>query len=408
MANILWYGDGPSVPTGFGRVSKHHCLALKTAGHVIDVIGVNYYGIPYNQQEVPFRTIPAHVPPGEYDVYGRGRLLQMIQTVPKLDIVVVFNDPYLYSELNPVTDQPWAVDFSEAAKKKGVKIIHYFPVDGSLEPEWLLLAQLADASVTYCEYGRAEVLKHDVALANRLFIAGHGVDFDIFRPDGPRGQKVRASLLKAGKTHLGLCVATNNARKDWLRLVQILAELKKEEPRVAFYCHVDPRVREDTQENIPRVAQLLGLEVGIDILFPARYQKPLHDMELAELYRASDFHLTTTCGEGWGMPAGWEAVACGTPTVLPRVSAYEHVPPDVCWPIRAGGDDPDLWRVYPTICDVPRPMCSVKSGVEQVLGCLRGKDEREARVTRGLNWVKEFTWARASAGVVQAVREVMG
>ena len=92
---LLAWGDYAAT-TGFGTVMSNIMRELHATGrYEIDVVGINYDGMPYNKEMWPGQIIPAmsalnmH---GVYsDVYGRQRLIDTVSS-GKYDVIFMLQD----------------------------------------------------------------------------------------------------------------------------------------------------------------------------------------------------------------------------------------------------------------------------------------------------------------------------
>src|SRR6185295_9340107 len=123
---ILYWGDTPTITTGFGTVAKNILKRLHKKGHEIVILGINHYGLPYNQKEYPYQIFPCE-PGGPEQVFGLHKFWNLYESVQP-DVIFLLNDP-------------WLIDSLMKAKPEKIlphtKIIAYFPIDSKpLKPEW--------------------------------------------------------------------------------------------------------------------------------------------------------------------------------------------------------------------------------------------------------------------------------
>jgi glycosyltransferase involved in cell wall biosynthesis len=117
-----------------------------------------------------------------------------------------------------------------------------------------------------------------------------------------------------------LNVNRNQPRKDLARSILVAEELAKAQERpVALYLAADPAdsaSRCDLREFARRWT------TQVRVMFRGR--KHLADSELAQLYNAADFAISTSLCEGWGLST-IEAMACRTPVVVPNCSVFPEL-----------------------------------------------------------------------------------
>jgi glycosyltransferase involved in cell wall biosynthesis len=153
---------------------------------------------------------------------------------------------------------------------------------------------------------------------------------------------------KVAKEKLGLKwdfiliqVGRNTNRKQLPRLINAFKEfwIRNDRPfNVGMILHVgDPT---DTAGmggwNLPQLIKEAGLDK--QIAFSDTTTNPLFGLsreELAMLYGLADVHVMATGGEGFGVPTA-EAMACGTPIILPDNSTGPEL---------VGDDDERGWLV---------------------------------------------------------------
>ena len=79
---LLFYGDAPTVATGFGTVTRNILTGLHATGkYDIQVLGVNYWGNPHTY---PFPIWPIGI--GSKDPYGRQRAFDMMAKELDFDV----------------------------------------------------------------------------------------------------------------------------------------------------------------------------------------------------------------------------------------------------------------------------------------------------------------------------------
>jgi len=130
-------GDAPVVDTGFGVVSKNLTKGLNKFGYEIDVLGINFYGEPYDHKEFPYNIWPTDKGPIE-NVYGYNKLWYVAQKISP-DLIIFLNDPWIIDEYIKRKPQ----NFNPLCK-----IIAYYPTDAApLRPEWAQMLTGLDAQV---------------------------------------------------------------------------------------------------------------------------------------------------------------------------------------------------------------------------------------------------------------------
>ena len=109
----------------------------------------------------------------------------------------------------------------------------------------------------------------------------------------------------------------NPSRKNFDEMIHAFAAFHKIHNDTFLFMQTDRGEGVDGMVNIPELCSYLGLVEGEDYAFPNPYQNAIGfpPEYLADLYRASNVHLLTSAGEGFGIPT-LEAQACGTPVIV--------------------------------------------------------------------------------------------
>jgi len=117
-------------------------------------------------------------------------------------------------------------------------------------------------------------------------------------------------------------VNRNQPRKRLDLTVQYFAEwvhLNRLPPDVYLYLHCAQR---DSGWDLAQLARYYGVENRIMLPPPNVVSAAMGfpETEMALVYSSFDVQLTTTAGEGWGLPQ-IEGMACGIPQIMPQYSA---------------------------------------------------------------------------------------
>ncbi len=228
----------------------------------------------------------------------------------------------------------------------------------------------AQQVVTVSRFTRDRLLHYLPELSDRVSVVPNGVAPDLFNP---RRSQTAARVRLAEQTGwqpgypVLLNVGTETPRKNMPLLLEVLRQLKADYPNAQLIKVGQaglPRWRKQTQ----RSAAALGLCVGRDILFLDQVDDDL----LADAYCSADLFVSTSCYEGFGLPA-LEAMACGTPVVVAACAALPEIVGSAGW-IAA----PDA------------------GAFGRVLRVALADPQRHERVSQGRAWAARFTWAQAA------------
>lgn len=296
---VLWVGDA-AVASGFARCTHAVCDHLRDRDWDVRVLGMNYFGDPH---PYPYPIYPCRQPlDGGRDNWGVTRLPRMIERL-KPDVVVLLNDP-------------WNVaSYLESIDEYGVDrppIVGWLAVDAENQ-DGRPLNELDHVAV-WTRFGERELKRG--GYEGECSVVPLGVDLELFGPrDRAEARKLTCPAGLPDDAFVVGVVGRNQPRKRLDLAIEYFAEWTREYgiDDAYLYLHVAPTGERGF--DIQRLARYHGLSGRVILSQP-----PIGDGYpanwLASLYSAFDVYLTTTQGEGWGLPA-LEAMACGTPVVAP-------------------------------------------------------------------------------------------
>ena len=305
---ILWMADSPTIPTGFGNVSKWVCAGLAERGHDVSILGWQIQGQP-----APWQNCMLH-PCG----FGADELLNHLHQI-RPDILVVQADIWL---LNYVNDS--VIDFLHTAD---IAWALYYPIDGDLgekriPPSWQHILKTIDLPIAMSRYSC------DVTQANGIEAAciPPGVDTNIFQPPVDKNLAKR-SLSYEGK-FVVLSDARNTLRKMWPRTLEIFRRFAADKDDVILHLHCDP---DDPYACSPNYyydlrsdIAFLNLTEKVSLTKDMSVFTGLSLEQLAQVYQAADVHLLASFGEGFGMPT-LQAAATGVVPLAPDYTASQEL-----------------------------------------------------------------------------------
>lgn len=310
---ILWVGDAV-VSSGFARCTHVVCRRLHADGHDVRVLGLNYFGDPHPYPYViyPCRNPLAH----GHDSFGNTRLPYLIHEFEP-DVVVILNDPWNVPNYIAHIKATLADDFPLPL------LVGWLAVDGANQQGYG--CNDLDLVVTWTEYAQRELRRG--GYNGPLAQATLGVDLESFYPRprlesrsflGPLAEKVGESLL------LG-AVGRNQIRKRLDLTIQYFSDLIHGYDVDAYlYLHVGPTG--DTGYDLKSLNRYYGVQDRV-IIGTAALGQGAEERIMPLIYSMLDIYVTTTQGEGFGLPC-LEAMACGVPCVVPEWSALAEWPGD--------------------------------------------------------------------------------
>jgi glycosyltransferase involved in cell wall biosynthesis len=336
---ILWVGDSPNVNTGFARCTRAACHALIEAGHQVSILGINEPGDsltddtgwslpPTPSPYVIYR--PANALDGGQDGFGATRLPRLIHRLSP-DLVVLLSDPWnIHPYLEHIACYAMAlcqspgVDkrkaWEQAERVRDTPILAWLAVDGCNQ-KGEELAGLSHVAV-WTEFGKNELASG--GYQGPCEVIPLGVDVSLFHPmDYSERLRARATLTNepiSESAFLVGVVGRNQPRKRIDLAIACFAEWIRnyDVPNAYLYLHTAPTGERGC--DIRALAKYYDLR-GRLILAEQLPGMGITDEDLVRVYQSLDVYLSTTQGEGWGLPA-LEAMACGVPCVLPDWSAF--------------------------------------------------------------------------------------
>lgn len=183
---------------------------------------------------------------------------------------------------------------------------------GALPTELVpLVAQEADVVVVHSRHVERCVVAAGTA-PSRIVRIPHGVDGEVFSPDGPRDAGL---LAQKGDLPLVLFVGGMVFRKGFDSLLRIALEATSRGARFALCAKAVGHEQHYKGYHMGELAQRFASVKGAPPLFVL--DRDLSRAELAAVYRSADLLCHPYRGEGFGMPV-LEARACGLPVLVTR------------------------------------------------------------------------------------------
>jgi glycosyltransferase involved in cell wall biosynthesis len=298
------------VPTGFATVT-HNILGWLGSKWERVVLGVNSTGDPHR---LPFPIYPARV---GGDFWGFARFPKLVAKYAP-DVCVIQSDAWIVTGFLQIAQ-------SMAKESQPVPpLVGYMPIDGrGMKRETARELSALARAIFYTQFGVEQAL--EAGLSCPTGAIGLGVRREVFHPM-PRSE-ARAKFfpeLPEGAFLFG-CVNRNQPRKRLDLLVAWFAEFLKTDDAADdsfLYLHC---LREDVGWDLEELAHYYGIADRI-ILCRAKTPEELTDeTQMRLVYNALDVQLSTSLGEGWGLPT-LEGMACGIPQIVPKWAALAEWP----------------------------------------------------------------------------------
>jgi glycosyltransferase involved in cell wall biosynthesis len=384
---LVFYGDSPTVATGFGTVSRNILLGLYNTGmYDIQVFGVNYMGLPHN---FPFNIYPM-ILNNEKDPYGR-KYFETLLPQLDFDILLMNQDTFI------IKDFLSKAIIESNNRGKRFKSIVYFPVDGKPKPDWIEAMNLCDQPVTYTKWAQKQCINVFPAIESKLDYVYHGVNMENFfpYPDEVRVQLRKKYYGKNAEKFIILNLNRNQPRKDIPRSIAAFKEFKKDYPNSILYLHMAVL---DFGWHLAEVCKAFDLQIGEDVLFPnpetftTQSGFPIHVVN--ELYNCADVCISTTLGEGVGLSL-LEAMASRTPFIGPNNTALTELLDEGRGYLAECYNNRSMFVILSNDNEVIRPLTDIYSLVKLLKRVYDNPDKAKVTAERAFKWVKEnLSWEK--------------
>lgn len=317
--------------TGFGRVGRnilgrwHGALApgekhSQSPAMQVDCHAINFDGWGYERS--PFQLFPAGGPWNS--PANLKRFLELLETGG-------YTHLWMLMDVNALSLAPgnFAGEIKRICREQKIRSMLYYPLDAVPEREWLAILDAVDVAVTYTQWARdvtrqvlgkslypIEVIAHGVDEVFRPMVESHRESYRKMEIQLPKNQSI--DFFKPGD-FLMLMVAKNEWRKDPLRALEIVKDLRERGIPAKLVLRMAPySLMGGIQLDL--AARQLGLTYGLEWC----HISDIRDEDLCGLYNAVDLFLTTSMGEGWGLPVT-EALACGLPVALAKHTSFSEI-----------------------------------------------------------------------------------
>jgi glycosyltransferase involved in cell wall biosynthesis len=317
---VLFVGDAV-VSTGFAKATHAYCAGLLAAGCDVHVLGMHHTGDPNEYDKLyPIYTCW----PGG-DPFGIGRVANIVKQVQP-DLIVIQQDPWNFPQyLERLADYP------------DIPVVGVVAVDGkNCQGDKLGPSDVHPGlshAIFWTQFGAEEARVG--GWKGSSSVVPLGVDLDVYHPmdrvavrSNAIGPVLRAYGFDDDAFIVG-CIGRNQPRKRLDLTIQYFAEWVqyKNVKNAVLWMQCAPTG--DQAFDIKMLAKYFGVQ-GRVLLPDVNPRYGVDEGTMAKVYNFIDVYLSTTVGEGWGLPA-MEAMACGTPCVVPKWSAYAEWAVDAAW-----------------------------------------------------------------------------
>lgn len=324
---ILAYGDSIRMQTGYARVSQHIFAHWLKQGHQIIQIGWQHTEPPervvLQDEDGDTAGTVALFPPHTRDEFATKSVLTHVKGI-KPDFVYASNDIFT---CGPLLEQKKLIE-------QEFQLVNYGVIDAINAAEHFRpILEKIDIPVVPSQFGFRQTA---VMNPNAMYIP-HGVSLKTYRPLVKTKEEMKTRYKLNGRFVYGL-VNRNVPRKLFPFIFRAIRDLKREGYKdIALLCIADPA--DSFGSNLFDLSRKFGLKISWDLspadvyLHPQNlnYMITIDEDELAKVYNAMDVLVSTSVGEGFGLPT-LEGAACGTPSIACDHSANTELIKGHGWP----------------------------------------------------------------------------
>jgi glycosyltransferase involved in cell wall biosynthesis len=327
MAKVLWLSESLFMPTGFGGQTRLVCEGLAAKGHEVTVAcgpGPRFDGtLPPNLREWRFANL------------GDLALIERLAEQLRPDVVVVFWCMSVNAQMMRLPTVP-----------ANAEMTLWLPWEGTSLPEKgreMFSCVPPNRAVNLSQFARR--LWRDVCPSD--IVIPHGVELDEFGfydPEPSTAQARRRALRRKWSKRLRcyldsdafvlINVDRNTYHKLWdatfdmvRRVTELLPDREVQliaHTRKGKHATEEDKKRGDMAYNLPKMERYYGLKPGQVCYTNFDWDRGVERNELRELFGLSDVRISTSQGEGFGIPT-LECMATGCPQVVPRTTCLPEV-----------------------------------------------------------------------------------
>ena len=307
MARIAWYSNACHIPSGYGAQSAQVLHRMIKDGHEAALVA---------NHGAPVLLNCAHGHP----IFPEGLARYSIDAAPDTMHDWIGEQP----GFGVVLFDLWPLVGVEGFKT--LNLACWTPIDHTPVPSQVVkfLQDGGHVGVAMSQFGREELRNAGIP-EDRLAYIPHAIDRSVFRDLGKEG---RAGMGIPADAFLVTTVAANRGRipvrKALGEMADAMATFMRDRPDVYWMIHTEPNGHSEGV-NIPRLINAVGIDAQrVRYPHPRHFRNGIPDTAIAALHSASDVHLLTSMGEGFGIPV-IEAQACGTPAIVSDSTAQPEL-----------------------------------------------------------------------------------
>lgn len=315
--------NSPGMPTGYGNQAM--LLAQRMIRHGLSFASLSNYGVEGKKTSMKIQG-------KEIPVYPRGLTAYSLDVIPTWVQDFASQNPGLKTVLFTLYDV-WVYN----DMKYEDEIVSWVPLDHITLPPAVhkFLKRPNVKAITMAPHGQEQLANAEI---DSVYIP-HGIDTKLYKPTEllPSGKGVREFMEVPDDAFLVGMVAANKAngsihRKAFAENLLAFSLHLKKYPNSYLYIHSEPsRVYNGFDLGI--LLRMVGIPQE-NVMFPDPYSLRMgySDEYMAALYSAFDVFLSTSYGEGFGIPT-IEAQACGTRVITSNFAASKDLASEDSWKI---------------------------------------------------------------------------
>lgn len=270
-------------------------------------------------------------------------------------------------------------------------IVSWVPLDHVTPPPKVIefLRRENVTSIAMSKFGQEQL---DSVGVQSIYIP-HGIDTSIYKPtDKIQGMRNREFMGVPDDTFLVGMVAANKAngqihRKAYAENLLAFALFHKKYPNSQIYIHTEP-TRVYGGFDLPVLLKAVGLDKSAVIL-PDRdmLRTGYPDEMMAGFYSAMDVLLSTSYGEGFGIPTV-EAQACGTRVITSNFAASKDLASEDSWKV----DGQPFWdEAQASFFSIPS-VNKIVASLEEAYKAERGTSQKSVEFAKQFDFDHLWQW----------------
>ena len=302
---ILWYGNSPWSPSGYGGQAALFLPRIKALGH--EVACIANWGLQGTATE--WQGIPVFPAFGTTDMEAIPIWFEQYQP----DVVLTLMDAWTLKprKFPEVPVAAWAP-------------VDHFPLPPAVHGT---LKEPNVRPIAMSRFGEEQMRRRKL---EPLYVP-HGVDTNLFRPQPEIREGVRESMGLPADAFVAGMVAANSSpgefpRKGFGQAFQAFARFLERHDDAWLYVHTKVHGTLDLEALLMALADLHSPKLLERVKFPPEHiwYTGLPADQVADMYCAFDVFLNPSMGEGFGIPI-IEAQACGVPVIASDHSAMSEI-----------------------------------------------------------------------------------